>query len=127
MAEFTAGIPRNINNFCFHTLSLACALRKRTVDAEVVSEVKADLDIEKLTSDSRPPEAIPAEPAACVSDKRNLVDFSSSVSDQEEILMPAQAASYMQQIALKLKDWRESQEKASREVRSGSTTRSGKS
>ena len=33
VAEFTKGIPRNVNNFCFNALSLACALRKRVVDS----------------------------------------------------------------------------------------------
>jgi hypothetical protein len=127
MTEFTAGIPRNINNFCFNTLSLACALRKKTVDAEVVSEVKADLDIERLTSAGAPPEAILPEPPAYVSEEQNLAGFPGAVTDQEEILMPAQAAAYMQQIALKLKNWRESQEKAPHEVRPGSSTRSDKS
>ena len=50
VATFTQGIPRNVNNFCFNALSLACALRKRVVDLDIVNEVKSDLDIEKLTS-----------------------------------------------------------------------------
>ena len=33
IARFTEGIPRNINNFCFNALSLACAMRQKTVDA----------------------------------------------------------------------------------------------
>ena len=49
IATATEGIPRNINNFCFNALSLACALKKRNVDGEVVNEVLADLDIQKLT------------------------------------------------------------------------------
>ena len=49
IAVATEGIPRNVNNFCFNALSLACALRKHTVDADVVNEVMADLDIQKLT------------------------------------------------------------------------------
>ena len=49
IATATEGIPRNVNNFCFNALSLACAVRKRTVDAEVVNEVQSDLDMQKLT------------------------------------------------------------------------------
>lgn len=30
IAEFTEGIPRNVNNFCFNALSLACALRRKS-------------------------------------------------------------------------------------------------
>jgi general secretion pathway protein A len=47
MAEFTEGIPRNVNNFCFNALSLACALRQKTVDLDIVEEVISDLDISK--------------------------------------------------------------------------------
>src|ERR1700676_2416112 len=31
IAQFTEGIPRSINNFCFNALSLGCALRERVV------------------------------------------------------------------------------------------------
>src|SRR6266481_5360837 len=50
IAVFTQGIPRNVNNFCFNALSLACALRKKVIDADVVSEVVSDLDIARFTS-----------------------------------------------------------------------------
>jgi general secretion pathway protein A len=46
--ELSAGIPRNINNLCFHSLSLAFALQKKTVDLAVVQEVAEDLDIRRL-------------------------------------------------------------------------------
>jgi general secretion pathway protein A len=127
MAQFTAGIPRNINNFCFNALSLACALRKKVVDADVVSEVMSDLDIEKLTSDA-PSAAMPPDPSSMMRD-RNLTP--SPLGDHEEILLPAQAAAYMQQIALKLRAWREFQERTAREVppapQTGSSTHSDKS
>ena len=55
IARFTEGIPRNINNFCFNALSLTCASQKKIVNSETVSEVIADLDISKLTSE------VPAE------------------------------------------------------------------
>ncbi|HYM08580.1 MAG TPA: AAA family ATPase [Terriglobales bacterium] len=107
IAEFTEGIPRNVNNFCFNALSLACALRKRAIDADVVNEVMADLDIEKLRSASEAPRAdlpfIPVE---------DVPRIPSTPGDEEEISSPAQAAAYMQQVALKLKDWRQSLEKA---------------
>ncbi len=44
-AAFTEGIPRNINNFCFNAMSLACALRQSTIDVAIVREVISDLDI----------------------------------------------------------------------------------
>jgi general secretion pathway protein A len=49
-AEFTEGIPRNINNFCFNAMSLACSLRRPVIDGEIVQEVIADLDIYQHTS-----------------------------------------------------------------------------
>jgi type II secretory pathway predicted ATPase ExeA len=51
IAELSAGIPRNINNLCFHSLSLAFALRKRTIDMETVEEVAQDLDIRHLLAE----------------------------------------------------------------------------
>jgi general secretion pathway protein A len=49
-AEFTEGIPRNINNLCFNAMSLACALRQKTIDTSIVREVIADLDITQHVS-----------------------------------------------------------------------------
>jgi len=119
IAVATEGIPRNVNNFCFNALSLACALRKRTVDADVVNEVMSDLDIQKLTWGlpsegldspySRPPDVAhsPAEPES-----------------YKEISNAAEAAAYMQQVTLKLRNWRESLDKTSSGVRRDSPTSS---
>ena len=49
-AEFTQGIPRNINNLCFNAMSLACALRQKTIDTSIVREVISDLDITQHVS-----------------------------------------------------------------------------
>lgn len=108
IAEFTKGIPRNVNNFCFNALSLACALQKKMVDADVVREVIADLDISKLTSTAElespgfepfsPP--TPEMPAATVGN-----------GSKGEILTPADAVAYMQEVVLKLKTWQRSLEK----------------
>ena len=51
IAELSAGIPRNINNLCFHSLSLAFALRNRIIDMETVEEVARDLDIRHLLAE----------------------------------------------------------------------------
>jgi general secretion pathway protein A len=103
IANFTEGIPRNINNFCFNALSLTCALQKKIVDSDVVNEVIADLDISKLTSD------VPVGP----------IDFpyprsiaSPYESNGREILSPSEAAAYMQQVAMKLRNWQTSLDKA---------------
>jgi general secretion pathway protein A len=106
VAEFTKGIPRNVNNFCFNALSLACALRKRVVDSDVVNEVVSDLDIDKLTSVTEAPRQ-----DASYAPVQEVPRHPHTPGDDEEISSPAQAAAYMQQVALKLKDWRESLEK----------------
>jgi general secretion pathway protein A len=49
--ELSGGIPRNINNLCFHSLSLAFAMKKEIVDLAVVQEVAEDLDIHRLLDD----------------------------------------------------------------------------
>jgi len=48
IAEHSEGIPRNINNLCFNAMSLACALKRKTIDRDVVLDVIADLDLEPL-------------------------------------------------------------------------------
>jgi general secretion pathway protein A len=48
IAEHSEGIPRNINNLCFNSLSLGCALQKKTIDCDIVLNVIADLDLEPL-------------------------------------------------------------------------------
>ncbi len=71
ITDFTEGIPRNINNFCFNALSLACALRRKTIDAAIAQEVIADLDISQHFSQ---PETVPArqELASQTSDRRSM-------------------------------------------------------
>ena len=44
------GIPRNINNLCFHALTLAFAIGQKTIDTSILSEVQEDLDIKTLGS-----------------------------------------------------------------------------
>lgn len=46
IARSSGGIPRNINNICFQALSLGFATQSKTVGAEIVREVLADLEIE---------------------------------------------------------------------------------
>ncbi|MFZ0519484.1 MAG: AAA family ATPase [Candidatus Acidiferrales bacterium] len=48
IAEHSEGIPRNINNLCFNALSLGCALKRKTIDRDIVVEVISDLDLEPL-------------------------------------------------------------------------------
>jgi general secretion pathway protein A len=45
--QYSEGIPRNINNLCFNSLSLGCALKRKPIDADVVREVVSDLDLDR--------------------------------------------------------------------------------
>lgn len=105
VANFTKGIPRNVNNFCFNALSLACALQKKTVDADVANEVISDLDISRLTS-------VP-QPEAVELDHPQTPKLSSISGNghKKEILNPADAAAYMQEVVLKLRKLQRSLEK----------------
>jgi hypothetical protein len=109
IARFTQGIPRNINNFCFNALSLTCALQKRVVDSEAVKEVIGDLDISKLTSDGSSSVFSgfdsPYQPS-------RQPPVPSNGQNNHEILSPAEAAAYMQQVAMKLKNWQDSLDNA---------------
>jgi general secretion pathway protein A len=105
IAQFTEGIPRNINNFCFNALSLACALRQKMVDSAVVREVISDLDISKYLA--IPPPA-PAVPAPAPPRSESVAAPSLAPSSTPQVLTPADAKAYMQELAIKLKQWQES-------------------
>ena len=96
IAEFTEGNPRNVNNFCFNALSLACALRQKLVDSAVVNKYVP-------TSPSLAPD---------ISQRHNGNVSASSYppTHSAQILSPADAKAYMQQVAAKLRNWQESLE-----------------
>src|SRR5271169_3463401 len=48
IADHSEGIPRNINNLCFNAMSLGCALKRKTIDRDIINDVIADLDLESL-------------------------------------------------------------------------------
>jgi len=62
IAARSRGIPRIINNYCFNALSLAFAIKKPTVDADLVHEVAQDLEILDLSADSTAAEGNVATP-----------------------------------------------------------------
>ena len=47
------GVPRNINNICFNTLSLGFAQQRKTIDDRLVRDVVADFEMEPLVGESR--------------------------------------------------------------------------
>jgi TonB family protein len=50
IADWSRGIPRNINNLCFGALSLGYAMGKHKIDASIVREVINDLDVNPLVT-----------------------------------------------------------------------------
>src|SRR5580704_4421473 len=123
IAQFSAGIPRNINNCCFNALSLGFALGRKVVDLSVVAEVIHDLDISEHVSDN----AVSANPAAkrdvrssdSKVDANSMAEITSASKIGSEAvaltaipegnqectgaLTPAEAIAYMQQLSLQLK------------------------
>ena len=59
IAERSEGIPRNINNLCFNSLSLGFALEQATIGPHIVREVLADLCIDSLAPKTPPPSPLP--------------------------------------------------------------------
>lgn len=110
VATFTHGIPRNVNNFCFNALSLACALRVKAVNLDIVKEVTADLDISRLLStfpdQDRFPRVQPATPTMS-----EFPPGPGAARQGAHTLSPDEARAYMQKLAWKLKNWQEAKEK----------------
>jgi general secretion pathway protein A len=52
IAYGSEGIPRNINNICFCSLSLACAQQRKIINRHTVEEVLRDLDLQTLREGS---------------------------------------------------------------------------
>jgi general secretion pathway protein A len=127
IADFTEGIPRNINNFCFNALSLAFAMRQKTVDAAIVQEVISDLDITQHVSDSwsSGPSTVMGAPGehdridheplrhldrdADGNEHTDRMETLFSPSQRRYkpsgALTPAEARAYLEQVARSLKSW----------------------
>jgi general secretion pathway protein A len=117
IAQVSEGIPRQINNYCFHALSLACALRKRTVDANMIHEVIRDLDINRFVSEVASPRLHvgsskgiggPFDPVEEITGVAR--DYMKAAVSAEEtprdFLSPAEAIEHMRDVARLLHNWR---------------------
>ncbi len=124
IAQVSEGIPRQINNYCFHALSLACALRKKTVDVGMVHEVIRDLDINRFVSDVGSPRLhlganramtdpfTPIEELSGVA--RDYVNTAAAVEGApKDYLSPAEAIEHMRDVARLLHNWRSGSERQS--------------
>lgn len=129
IAEASEGIPRQINNYCFHALSLACAERSRTVDGAIVREVIKDLDISRFMTEVEAPTTMArltspmgfasvnlspnpltpvqgsGQPAG--QEERELYQpASTSGKDAEDNLSPEDAVQHMRDVSRLLRTWR---------------------
>ena len=117
IAHVSEGIPRQINNYCFHSLSLALALKKKTVDLAIVREVMHDLDITRFVSDvggganrhagSSPVSGDPFHPVEELT--AGVKDYASSAAAAEaakDTLSPAEAIEHMRDVARLLHSWK---------------------
>src|SRR5580693_9568027 len=102
IAQFTEGIPRSINNFCFNALSLGCALRERVISAAMVDEVISDLDITKHITEL-PRAASDPKFLEAGNGKRPPMRGISYSGDGDDPLTSTQAKAYMQQLAVQLR------------------------
>ena len=115
VAEFSAGIPRNINNYCFNALSLGFALGRKTVDLSMVEEVIHDLDMSRHVSENGEPRAeIPAlktgavafAPVGLTGGETEILPGPSAPGLNDNVpgrLTPAEAIAYMQNLSSQLK------------------------
>ncbi|HEV2397369.1 MAG TPA: AAA family ATPase [Candidatus Sulfotelmatobacter sp.] len=111
--QASEGIPRQINNYCFHSLSLACAVRKKTVDVAMIREVLNDLDITRFVSEvgsntrhhiglESPDPFRPIEELTGVAKQYAPTPITAG----KDYLSPAEAIEHMRDVARLLHNWR---------------------
>lgn len=81
IAERSEGIPRNINNICFNAMSLACALKRKTIDRDIIREVLADLDLKSLNEETAVVRKSEEEPKHSVLQTPRNVDWKALFRD----------------------------------------------
>ena len=66
LAEYSQGIPRNINNICFSAMSLAWALKQKNINRDIMRDILTDMDFEVPKEKADPPTKIsePPKPTA---------------------------------------------------------------
>ena len=64
IAAKSGGIPRNINTLCFNALALGYGLGRSQIDAGMIAEVVADLDVQAIAQNKRPAPRLAPSPAA---------------------------------------------------------------
>ena len=107
IVQFTDGIPRSINSFCFSALSLGCALRERVISSSVVEEVISDLDIRKHVTE--PPQPLNPNFLMAAANRNSpplrAIPFAAE-SQAADPMTSSQAAAYIEQLAVQLRKWK---------------------
>jgi len=119
ISQFTEGIPRNINNFCFNAMSLACAMKKEFVDLAIVDEVMHDLDINRHVSHTGIDAAFNAGLPPVYEDAQfafpklpmESVMGGNGSNGNGATLTPAEARAYMQKVVSQLKSYTQALER----------------
>jgi general secretion pathway protein A len=122
IAAASEGIPRQINNYCFHSLSLACATREKIVNVGIVGEVAHDLDISRFMSEVEAPivmsrldsqEMMSPAPLPRLQELEPPAKepFKAPVpirkqAQAKDSLSPAEATQHMRDVARLLQNWR---------------------
>jgi general secretion pathway protein A len=117
ISQVSEGIPRQINNYCFHALSLACAMRKKSIDGNMIREVAQDLDITRFVSDVGAPRLHlglnknNSDPFQAVDELTGpAAEYVNAPISAEgpgkESLSPAEAIEHMRDVARLLHNWR---------------------
>jgi len=126
IALASEGIPRQINNYCFHSLSLACATRNRTVDSAIVREVINDLDISRFMTEVETPtnaarltstmnlslDPLPQIQASEGEEQELYKPVLASDKGADDSLTPADAVQHMRDVSRLLRTWRGGLERA---------------
>lgn len=126
IAQASEGIPRQINNYCFHSLSLACATRSRTVDSDIVVEVINDLDISRFMTEVESPSSASRLTSTMNLSLDPLPQVQASEDAAQELykpvlaphkrgddnLSPADAVQHMRDVSRLLRTWRSGLDRA---------------
>ena len=85
IAEMSGGIPRTINNLCYNTLSLCCAMQLRQADEEMVAKVAESMDLRRSSKRSRTTHA--SEPWARVQER--VLHWWQTAAGEVKVWVPA--------------------------------------
>src|SRR5258705_7120448 len=106
IARASEGIPRSINNLCFNSLSLGCALQQHTIGPDIVREAMADLELgSESESDDVAPAVLAARGCASVEEAVGTTSKTRPSNRKTEDMSPEEALALIQDILCRLRGW----------------------